>query len=79
MIDKYLGNHDFNSNVLIIVTSISITLADCPGIEKETLISGSRREGFNFTGSIEIKNIPNIVKYPPCQMEWKAEFSFQNF
>jgi hypothetical protein len=44
------------------VTSISTTSADCPGIENETFTSGIFREGFNFTGSLGIMNIPSITR-----------------
>lgn len=33
----------------------------------------SRREGFNFTGSLEIKNIPNTVKHTKEMIMEKEE------
>jgi hypothetical protein len=44
------------------VTSISTTRADCPGIEKETLTTGSCRDGFSLKGSFGIMKIPSIIR-----------------
>jgi hypothetical protein len=42
-------------------------------MEKETLTTGSRRDGFSFTGSLGIKNNPNIIRQEKIRIMEKDE------
>jgi hypothetical protein len=42
-------------------------------MENETLTTGSRRDGFNFTGSLGIKNNPNIIRQEKIRIMEKDE------